>query len=71
MAYLDNLVNAATSLLKNGLEALAGSLGLVGNAALDQVTVLVGRDLTRHKDVLTNLDSLALSVVLAMCARSP
>lgn len=58
--YLDDFANVAAGFLENGLETLARSLCLVGDAALDQVAVLVGGDLARDEDVLADLDCLAL-----------
>lgn len=58
--YLDDLAQRATSLLKNSLHALTGSLGLVGDATFNEVAVLVSGNLTRDKDLTANLDGLAL-----------
>jgi len=59
-SHLDDFVHAATGFFEDGLHALTRCLGLVGDAALDQVTVLVGGDLTRDEDVLADLNCLAL-----------
>lgn len=58
--YLDDLAQRATGLLKNSLHTLAGSLGLVGDATLNEVAILVSGNLTRDKDLTANLDGLAL-----------
>lgn len=60
VTHLDDFVNAAAGLLENGLHSLARCLGLVGDASLDQVAVLVSGDLTRHVDLAVDLDGLAL-----------
>jgi hypothetical protein len=58
--YLDDFAHAAAGFFENGLHAFAWCLCLVGDAAFDQVAVLVGGDLARDEDVLADLDCLAL-----------
>jgi hypothetical protein len=57
---LDDFAHAAAGFFENGLHAFTGCLCLVGDAAFDQVTVLVGGDLARDEDVRADLDCLAL-----------
>jgi hypothetical protein len=45
MTYLDSAVNVAAGVLEDVLEGLAAGLGLVGNAAADEVALGVGGDL--------------------------
>jgi hypothetical protein len=44
-SYLDGAVDVAASILEDVLESLAAGLGLVGNAAADEVALGVGGDL--------------------------
>ena len=44
-AHLDGTVNVAAGVLENVLERFAAGLGLVGDAAADEVALGVGRDL--------------------------
>lgn len=44
--YLDGTVNAATGVLEDVLERLTAGLGLVGDAASNEVALGVGGDLT-------------------------
>ena len=60
-AYLDGAVDAAAGVLEDVLERLAAGLGLVGDAALDQVALGVGRDLARDPDLAASFDGLGLS----------
>jgi hypothetical protein len=43
--YLDGAVDVATGVLEDVLESLAAGLGLVGNAAANEVALGVGGDL--------------------------
>jgi len=58
--HLDDPAQVATGFGQNGLDALARSLGLVCDAALDQRAGFVGGDLARDEDVWTGLDGLAV-----------
>jgi len=53
-------VNPTPSILKDILERLAASLGLIGYAAFDQVARSVGGDLARDEDLVVGLDGLGL-----------
>jgi hypothetical protein len=58
--YLDDFTHTATGFFENGLHAFTGCLCLVGDAAFDEVSILVGGDLARDEDVAAYLDCLAL-----------
>ena len=59
--HLDDLGQTAPGLFQNSLHALARSARLVRDAALDELAVLVCRDLARDENVRAGLDGLALS----------
>lgn len=63
--YLDNSVQSYTSLGEDALDVLTALCGLVRNAALDQVALGIGRDLTRHEDLRSGDDGLGLCCVSA------
>lgn len=58
--YLDSAVNVAASVLENVLERLAAGLGLVGNAAANEVALRIGRNLTRDPDLAAGFNGLGL-----------
>jgi hypothetical protein len=45
LTYLDGAVDVAAGILENVLESLAAGLGLVGNAAANEVALGVGGNL--------------------------
>jgi hypothetical protein len=49
--HLDNPVHSNTRLGENTLDVLAAHLGLVRDAALDQVALGIGGDLTGDEDI--------------------
>jgi hypothetical protein len=63
---LDDFLNGCVGLLENRDNVLAALCRLVGDAAFDQSTGLVGRDLTRDEDLGTGDDSLGLGDVSAV-----
>lgn len=62
--HLEHTGDVRAGVLENGDDVLAAGLGLLGNGALNQIGLSIGRDLARHEDVLTDLDSLGLEGVL-------
>lgn len=64
MAHLNGTVDAAASVLENVLERFAAGLGLVGDAAADEVALGVGGDLARNPDLAGGFDGLGLWVLL-------
>lgn len=58
--HLDGTVDVAASVLKNVLERFATGLGLVGNAAANEVALGVGGDLARDPDLAGSFDGLGL-----------
>lgn len=69
MAHLNSTVNAATSVLEDVLKRLAAGLGLVGDAATDEVTLGVGGDLARDPDLAGGFNGLGLWMMLGMALR--
>jgi len=59
---LDNPLNANTGFGEDSLDVLAAHLGLVGDAAFDQVALCVGGDLARDEDIGACDDGLGLGV---------
>jgi hypothetical protein len=66
LTHLDGTVNAATSVLEDVLECFAAGLGLVGDAAANEVALGVGGDLARDPDLAGGFDGLGLWVLLEM-----
>ena len=62
MNYLDGAGDVAAGVLKDVLESLAAGLGLVGDAATDQVALGIGGNLTGDPDLASGLDGLGLEV---------
>lgn len=58
--YLDSAVDVAASVLKDVLERLAAGLGLVGNAAANEVALRIGGNLARDPDLATGFNGLGL-----------
>jgi hypothetical protein len=58
--YLDNAVDADTSLLQDCNNVLAALCRLVGDAAGDQLTLVVGGDLSGDEDLGAGDNGLAL-----------
>ena len=63
MPYLHSAGDVAAGVLKDVLECLAAGLGLVGNAATDQVALSVGGNLARNPDLAGGLNCLGLEVL--------
>ena len=59
-AHLDGTVNVAAGVLENVLERFAAGLGLVGDAAADEVALGVGGDLAGDPDLASGFDGLGL-----------
>ena len=62
--HLDGTVDVAAGVLEDVLERLAAGLGLVGDAAADEVALGVGRDLAGDPDLAGGFDSLGLWVLV-------
>ena len=60
--YLDGAVDVAAGVLEDVLEGLAASLGLVGNAATNEVALGVGGDLAGDPDLAGGFNGLGLGV---------
>lgn len=57
---LNNLLHARPGSLKNSLDIIAASLGLIGDAALDESAGAVSGDLARDPDLVAGADGLGL-----------
>lgn len=57
---LDDLGDVAAGILEDALQALAAGLGLIGDAALNEVAGGIGGDLTRDPDLTGGLDGLGV-----------
>lgn len=58
--YLDGTVDVAAGILEDVLERLAAGLGLVGNAAADEVALSISGDLARYPDLAGGFNGLGL-----------
>lgn len=61
LAYLDGAVDVAASVLEDVLERLAAGLGLVGDAASDEVTLSIGGNLAGNPDLAGGFNGLGLA----------
>lgn len=68
-AHLDGTVDAAAGVLEDVLERLAAGLGLVGDAASDEVTLGVGGDLAGDPDLAGGFNGLGLWILLELPLR--
>ena len=68
-AHLDGTVDVAAGVLEDVLERFAAGLGLVGDAAANEVALGVGGDLAGDPDLAGGFDGLGLRVLLEMPLR--
>jgi hypothetical protein len=68
-AHLDSTVDVAAGILEDVLERLAAGLGLVGDAAADEVALGIGRDLARDPDLAGGFNGLGLWMMLDLPLR--
>ena len=61
-AHLDDTVKSTAGLVKNGDDILAARLRFGRDATLDQISMLIGRNLTAHENVGARNNSLRLYI---------
>lgn len=66
VSYLDGAVDVAAGVLEDVLEGFAAGLGLVGDAAANEVALGIGGDLAGDPDLAGGFNGLGLGCVLGI-----